>query len=107
MNAPARPTLLRRLLDSITRREPGKLPRAAVREARRTVALCHALLSERGDVSGARLAREALAAYQQLEKAALGCFFDLLVKEFSPDPEQVGRVADAYRADPSQSNLIR
>jgi malonyl-CoA decarboxylase len=107
MDAQTKPTLLRRLLDSITGRTPGSLPRAAVREARRTIRLCHALLSERGDVSGARLAREALAAYQGLQESALGFFFDLLVKEFSPDPEQVGHVAEVYRRDPSQSNLIR
>src|SRR5262249_22262829 len=68
---------------------------------------CHALLSERGDVSGARLTREALAAYQALEDSALGVFFDLLVKEFSPDPQEVGTVAEAYRQSPTQTNLIR
>ena len=53
------------------------------------------------------MAREALAAYQALDETALAIFFDLLVKEFSPDPEGVGRAADAYRLDPSQANLIR
>ena len=64
-------------------------------------------MSERGEVSGARIAREALSAYQLLDKTALAIFFDLLSKEFSPDPEEVGRVADAYRQDPSQGNLVR
>ena len=54
----------------------------------------------------ARIAREALSAYEELDEAALGIYFDLLVKEFSPDPEAVGRVADAYRLEPSQVNLI-
>src|SRR6266404_3862371 len=107
MDAPAKPSLLRRILGSITGARPGDPPRAAVRDARRAIWLCHALLSERGDVSGARLAREALAAYQGLEDLALGVFFDLLIKEFSPDPQDVVRVADAYRQDPSQPNLIR
>src|SRR6266581_2629930 len=106
MNAPAKPSFLRRLLGSMTRRRPGILPRAAVRGARRAISLCHALLSERGEVSGARLAREALAAYQALDEPSVGVFFDLLVKEFSPDPEEVGRIAEAYRKDPSQANLI-
>jgi malonyl-CoA decarboxylase len=88
-------------------RRPGSLPRAAVRSARRAVTLCHALMSERGEVSGAHIAREALAAYQQLDEKALAIFFDLLAKEFSPDPEDVGRVADAYREEPSQANLVR
>jgi len=107
MDAPTKPSLLRRLLGSITGARPGDPPRAAVRDARRAIWLCHALLSERGDVAGARLARETLAAYQGLEDLALGVFFDLLIKEFSPDPQDVVRVADAYRQDPSQPNLIR
>jgi malonyl-CoA decarboxylase len=106
MDAPTKPSLLRRLLGSMTGRG-GDLTRAAIRDARRAIWLCHALLSERGDVSGARLAREALAAYQGLEDPAVAVFFDLLAKEFSPDPHDVGHAADIYRQDPSQSNLIR
>jgi malonyl-CoA decarboxylase len=107
MNSPDKPSFFQRLIGSVVRRRPGSLPRAAVRSARRTISLCHALLSERGEVSGARIAREALAAYQGLDETSLDIFFDLLVKEFSPDPETVGRVADAYRQNPSQANLIR
>jgi len=106
MNSPEKKSFFRRLLGSIGRR-PGSLPRAAVRNARNAVSLCHSLMSERGEVSGARMAREALAAYQTLDEKALAIFFDLLVKEFSPDPEAVGRVADAYRQEPSQANLVR
>jgi malonyl-CoA decarboxylase len=107
MDAPTKPSLLRRVLGSISRARPGDPPRAAVRDARRAIWLCHALLSERGDVSGARLAREALAAYQRLEGPAAGVFFDLLAKEFSPDPHEVAHTADVYQQDPSQSNLIQ
>jgi|SRR5580765_3120665 malonyl-CoA decarboxylase len=106
MNSPAKPSFFRRLLGSI-RRRPGSLPRAAVRKARNAVTLCHALMSERGEVSGAHIAREALASYQLLDETGLAIFFDLLVKEFSPDPEAVGRVADAYRQEPTQGNLVR
>jgi malonyl-CoA decarboxylase len=101
-----KPSFLRRLLASRPPR-PGAFSRVAVRRARRAVSLCHALISERGEVSGARIARDALAAYQSLDEPALEVFLDLLVKEFSPDPEEVGRCADAYRSDPSQANLIR
>ncbi|HTQ74608.1 MAG TPA: malonyl-CoA decarboxylase [Burkholderiales bacterium] len=106
MNSPAKTSFFRRLFGAIARR-PGTVPRAAVRRARHAISLCHALMSERGEVSGARIAREALAAYLELDEAALGIYFDLLVKEFSPDPEQVGRIADAYRQDPSPANLIQ
>jgi malonyl-CoA decarboxylase len=105
MNVPAKKSFFRRLFGSIGRR-PGTVPRAAVRRGRNAISLCHALMSERGEVSGARIARDALAAYQELDDAALGIYFDLLVKEFSPDPEEVGRAADAYRQDPSQANLV-
>jgi len=80
--------------------------RATGHRAGRMVALCHALLSERGEVSGARLAREALAAYHALDEISLRLFFDLLVQQFSPDPEAVERCAAAYRDAPTQANLI-
>jgi malonyl-CoA decarboxylase len=101
------PGFLKRLLGSITRRPAGSIPRAAMRDARRMSGLCHTLLSERGEVSGARVALEALAAYRRLDDTGLRIFFDLLVKEFSPDPGTVGRLADAYTRDPSQANLVK
>jgi len=85
-------------------------PRAATaadgRRVGRAIALCHALLSERGDVSGARLAREALAACRGLDESSIDLLFDLLVQQFSPDRLAVDRCAAAYRDDPSQANLI-
>ena len=77
------------------------------RHTRRTVALCRALLSERGEASGAALAREALEAYRLLAGPGLKAFFDVLAREFSPDPEAVEEAAGAYRQDASQANLIR
>jgi len=100
-----KPFFLQRLLGSLSR--PGMPSRAAVRSARRAASICHDLLSQRGEVSGALIAREALSAYQSLEGQALEAFFSFLVKEFSLDPEAVGRYADAYRKDPSPGNLVR
>jgi malonyl-CoA decarboxylase len=77
------------------------------RHTRRTVSLCHALLSERGEASGAALAREALDAYRMLAGPALTAFFDVLADEFSPDPRAVEAAADAYRKDASPTALIR
>lgn len=96
----------KRVFRSPSRDRRDKPSRASGRSAGRTIALCHALLSERGEVSGARLARETMDAYCALDEPARDVFFDLLVSEFSPDPQAVGRVADAYRRDPSQQNLI-
>jgi malonyl-CoA decarboxylase len=82
-------------------------PRNSSRAAGKGIDLCHSLLSERGEVSGSRLASEALLAYQSLEPAAREAFFDALAKEFSPDPQKVGEAGDAYRQDPSPENLVR
>jgi malonyl-CoA decarboxylase len=65
------------------------------------------LLSERGEVSGSRLAAEALDAYQALDDRARRSFFESLIREFSPDPEEVGLAGDAYRSNPSPENLAR
>lgn len=85
----------------------AKAESKANRHTRRTVSLCHALLSERGEASGAALAREALAAYRMLEGPALTAFFDVLAMEFSPDPQAVAEAADAYRQDASPAKLVR
>jgi malonyl-CoA decarboxylase len=90
-----------------TARPALALPRGATRTARKTIALCHSLLSERGEVSGSRLAAEALNSYQALDARGRLAFFELLVREFSPDPEEVGRAGDAYRDDPSPEHLAR
>jgi len=85
----------------------ASVSRGGTRSARKTIALCHSLLSERGEVSGSRLAAEALDSYQSLDERGRRAFFELLVKEFSPDPEEVGRAGDAYRNDPSPEHLAR
>ena len=67
--------------------------------------LCQALLSERGEVSGARLAAEVLGAYQRLDDEQVEWLFDRLVTTFSVDPEAVRQAAAAYRLDASPANL--
>jgi malonyl-CoA decarboxylase len=88
-------------------RQPGPLPRGAARTSKKTIALCHSLLSERGEVSGTRLAAEALDAYQALDDRGRRAFFESLIRDFSPDPEEVGRAGDAYRNQPSPEHLER
>src|SRR5882724_3058936 len=101
-----KPFFLQRLFGS-TPPSPGVPSRAAVRGARRVASICHELQSQRGEGSGAFIAREALTAYQSLDEPALEVFFTILVKEFSLDPEAVGRSAEAYRRQPSPGNLVR
>ena len=88
-------------------RQSASVPRSATRTARKAIALCRSLLSERGEVSGSRLATEALDAYQELDSTGRVAFFELLIREFSPDPKTVGDAGDAYRSDPSPENLAR
>jgi malonyl-CoA decarboxylase len=75
--------------------------------AGRALALCHALLSEQGEVSGRRLAAYAVSAYQSLAPDARELFFDSLAADFSPDPKEVDAAAARYRLDASSANLIR
>ena len=103
--SPHPPTFLTRILNSLTRHQSANAHRVP-RSARDVAALCHGLLSERGEVSGARLATDVLSAYQALDAQARDAFFDLLAAEFAPDPADVERAADAYRANPSQANLV-
>ena len=100
------PHFLKRLLGSVTRK-PFVPSAANARTARKAIALCKTLMSERGEATGATLAREVQAAYRGLDGAVLDVFFDLLVEEFSPDPVAVLGAAQAYAADPSQASLKR
>ncbi|MDA1118205.1 MAG: malonyl-CoA decarboxylase family protein [Proteobacteria bacterium] len=59
------------------------------RECREAIALCRSLLGERGEASGAALARQALAAFSALRPASRDQFFDILATEFSPSPDRV------------------
>ena len=67
----------------------------AKQTAGRALALCHALLSEQGEVSGRRLAAYALSAYQSLGPDARELFFDSLATDFTPDPKEVDGAAAA------------
>ena len=75
--------------------------------ARAVIHLCDALLSERGEVSGARVAADLLTAYKALDAPARNAFFDMLSESFVPDPEQVAGAADAYCRAPSTDTLRR
>ncbi len=95
---------LKRLLRSVA--APVDSARSADRKAREAVELCHALLSERGEVSGAALARDALAAYDALPANAFQPYISLLAKEFSPAPMTIAAAAAAYALDASPHNLV-
>lgn len=99
MNTPA---FLKRILRAIT-------PPADARDRRKAKDVAAAwkeLLSERGEVSGAAIARDALAAYLALPDSALPAFIDLLVSDFGPDPTVIHAAGNAYRTEASAVNLV-
>ena len=86
-------------------RTPAARHAAALEQADRAIALCHALISERGEVSGARRATELLGVYQSLEAPGVERFFDRLVAEFASDPKKVAAAAKRYTEEPSPETL--
>jgi malonyl-CoA decarboxylase len=74
-------------------------------DARRAIERCHVLLSDRGDVSGERLANEVLSAYETLTGASLAAFFTYLAKQFSPDAETIERSLELFRRQTSAESL--
>lgn len=97
------PSFIQRLIRSVV----GPHERASPdRKARNAIAFCHALLSERGEVSEAALAREALTAYRELPETGRALFFDFLAAEFATEPDAVVAAYEQYRAQPTPRNLL-
>ncbi|MGQ0524422.1 MAG: malonyl-CoA decarboxylase [Betaproteobacteria bacterium] len=71
----------------------------------RLLGLCRALLAERGEPSSAVLAMDALAVYSSLDDTGRAEFFDMLARDFGPDPQTVQRAIDAYRSTPTHRTL--
>ena len=94
------PTFLGRLWGAAERAAGGGGPRKAI-------GYCRALLSERGEAAGSALARRTLDAFLALEGDEYEALFDALTRDFSPEPERVGKAADAYRREPGPTTLIR
>ena len=94
---------IREFFDTFARPVPADPARAS----KRAIALCHALLSEKGEASGARLAREFQDAYHALNERGRRAFFDALATEFAPDSAKLTATLDAYRSDPSPAALLR
>jgi malonyl-CoA decarboxylase len=75
------------------------------RRADRLGRLLQTLVSERGEATGATLARRAVALYRGLDAAGRLRLFNLLASRFSPDRDAVLAAAHAYHADPSAFHL--
>jgi malonyl-CoA decarboxylase len=96
-------TILGRIVSSLA--ATGVVRPAGQRRADRLANLLRTLISERGEATGAQLARRAVALYRGLDVPGRQHFFARLAREFSPDREDVLRAATAYRDDPSPAHL--
>jgi len=72
---------------------------------RSLIDLCDALLSERGEMSGNRLARIILARFDQASDDEQVAFFDLLIARFDLNAEHVVRAAQHYAENNTATNL--
>src|SRR5690606_24721952 len=69
--------------------------------------LCEALLSERGEVSGTRIAAAILDRYERSTPREKADFFRLLVDKHDVDADAVAEAAAAYAAAPDAATLAR
>ena len=105
------PTAFNKVFRSIAERGRMLLsPRLRAVNARRDrvvrlTELCHALLAERGEPSSAALSMEALVVYSSLDDTGRAEFFEVLARDFGPDPETVRRAIEAYRSTPTPRTL--
>ena len=69
--------------------------------------LTHAMLSQRGEASGAAIARELQAAARALSDPQLLEFYRFLSDGFGPDPDALRSAAEAYLATPDAHTASR
>ena len=91
------------MLDEI--REAAR--RAGEERALRSLLLdCKRLLSQRGEANSVAIAGKLIERFGALPEAERSLFFERLSHDFSPDPQQVLRSAQAYAQQPTADNLI-
>jgi|TARA_R100000005_G_scaffold126_1_gene64 malonyl-CoA decarboxylase len=89
--------VINRWLNSVA--SAGKhLLRRSARERPSISSLCSELYSNKGEALGIALADEVVEAYNGLTGEEKSAFFDVLLRDYSPDPELINRCAEAYRA---------
>jgi malonyl-CoA decarboxylase len=94
---------LERLWSSIAERGRGfaEIPAQSIAPIERARMLALTLLSERGEASGAAVARELLTALSSLPAEQRGEFYAFLAEGFQPDQARLMDAAKAYIASPS------
>ncbi|HEV2673929.1 MAG TPA: malonyl-CoA decarboxylase [Aliidongia sp.] len=96
-----------RLLSSIADRGRAwvKIP-TGVPPLEQAVQLSRSLISERGEASGAALARALLESLGTLGETDRLAYYRLVAADFAPDPEPLKRAAEAYLAAPSPATAM-
>ena len=83
------------------------VPAAGLPPLERARRLAQALLSERGEASGAAVARELQDSLAALGPADRLAFLQLLAEGFGPDPAKLRAAAEAWLATPSPEAAAR
>lgn len=108
MPAPKPTSWLERLWSSIAERgQSGAGPDLAVPPLDRARLLAEALLSERGEASGAAVARELHAALRDMAPDDRLAFARFLAAGFMPNAAKLRAAAEAYLADPTPELAAR
>jgi len=68
---------------------------------------CRQLIDHRGEASGLALAGEILDAYAELQDEGRWYFFELLLRDFSTNPDTVIQAAEKYRQQPETERLSK
>jgi malonyl-CoA decarboxylase len=96
-----------RLLSSIADRGRAwvKIP-TGVPPLEQVLQLSRSLISERGEASGAALARALLESLNALREADRLSYYRFLADDFAPDPGRLRQAAEAYLAEPTPATAM-
>ena len=96
-------SLFKRIVNKVL---PSSLEQARlIRQAKRVTEAWRELLSNRGEVSGAAVAREAILAFRGLSAEAKPLFFTQLTTTLVPDEALVSKACQQYLSAPSAAHL--
>jgi len=76
-------------------------------DSRNITDLCDAIFSEKGEVSGTKLAAAVLAKYEDLTLEEKHAFFNHIIENFDLDANSVIESAKSYAQDRSPANLVK
>ncbi len=71
------------------------------------ISMCHALMSEQGEMRGMQLAADILSAYGDLDREDKNAFFWFLNDELDLDPADVTALSSRFMSNPSPANYQR